>query len=75
MKEVPIKATNNSAMLKRYSGRALLVAFDGGYGEGVGTIGVQIAETDPEKNLLVLGEFDVGTTNNEAECLACLKAF
>ncbi len=60
-------------MLKSFSGRALLIAFDGGYGEEVGTIGVQIADVESEKDLLVLGEFDVGTTNNEAECLACLR--
>ena len=25
-------------------------------------------------DLLVLGEYDIGTTNNEAECMACLRA-
>ena len=40
----PIKATSNSAMLKKFPGKALLVAFDGGYGSEVGTIGVQIAD-------------------------------
>ena len=42
--ETPIKPTNSSSLLKKYSGKCLLVAFDGGYGNAVGTIGVQVAD-------------------------------
>jgi len=48
VKGVPIKPTSNSALLKKFTGKPLLVAFDGGFGSSVGTIGVQIAEIDSE---------------------------
>ena len=70
----PIKPTTSSSLLKKYSGKHLLVAFDGGYGSSVGTIGIQLADGEREENLLVLGEYDIGTTSNEAECFACFRA-
>ncbi len=71
---VSIKPTSNSAVLKKHKGKPPLVAFDGGYAAEVGSIGVQLRDASKERDLLVLGEYDVGTTNNEAECMACLRA-
>ncbi len=66
MENTPIKPTANSSLLKRYSGKPLLVAFDGGYGSDVGTIGVQTTGIESEEDLLVIGEYDIGTNNNES---------
>ena len=72
--KVPIKPTANSVVLKQHKGDPLLVAFDGGFQGKVGTIGIQLQDVKKGEDLVVFGEYDVGTTNNEAECLACLRA-
>ena len=58
--------------MRTFVGEPLLVNFDGGHSQGVGTTGFTVTGRDGV--ILVRGEYDVGCTNNHAEALATLRA-
>ena len=55
-----------------FVGEHLLVNFDSGDSQGVGTTGFSV--TGRDRVVLVRGEYDVGCVNNHAEALAALYA-
>ena len=58
--------------MRTFVGEPLLVNFDGGHSQGVGTTGSLVTGRDGV--ILLRGEYDVGCTNNHAEALAALHA-
>lgn len=57
-----------------YTGQPLVVHFDGGFRELVGSTGIAILKPKSEELLYVLGEYDKGTSSNYSEMYADLKA-
>ena len=57
-----------------YTGKPLVVHYDGGFREQVGTTGIAILKPDSEDPLYVMGEYDKGTSSNHSEMYAALKA-
>ena len=58
--------------MRTFVGEPLLVNFDGGHSQGVGTTGILVNDRDGV--ILLRGEYNVGCTNNHAEALAALHA-
>ena len=58
--------------MRTFVGEPLLVNFDGGHSQGVGTTGFSVTGRDGV--ILLCGEYDVGCTNNHAKALAALHA-
>ena len=58
--------------MRTFVGEPLLVNFDGGHSQGVGTTWFSVTGRDGV--ILVHGKYDVSCTNNHAEALAALHA-
>ena len=54
--------------MRTFVGEPLLVNFNGGHSQGVGTTSFSVTGRDGV--ILLRGEYDVGCTNNHAEALA-----
>lgn len=68
-----LKPMAESRAVRRYSGWALEVKFDGGFAQNVGAVDFKV--TDPVGNTLVSrGKYATCTTNNQAECLVAWAA-
>ena len=67
-----LEGVAESRTVRTFVGEPLLVNFDGGHSQGVGTTGFSVTGRDGV--ILLRGEYDVGCTNNHAEALAALHA-
>lgn len=66
---VTLKPSKSSRKVKVYDGTPMTVFVDGGYGGGIGVAGF-VVDAPKGGEVVQVGKFDVGYSNNQSELLA-----